>query len=62
MIMRPMGASLGMLSLALAVKWAFTLGATLGSAGILGLCALRRAMKDRKAGGVAPDPIHDAVT
>lgn len=62
MILRPMGASLGMLSLALAAKWAFVLGATLGSAGILGLCALRRAMKDRAPGSPPPDPIHDAAT
>ena len=61
MIMRPMGASLGMLSLALAVKWAFALGATLGSAGILGLCALRRAMQGRAPGSPPPDPIHDAA-
>lgn len=61
MILRPMGASLGMLSLALAAKWAFTLGAALGSAGILGLCALRRTMRDRDTGSPPPDPIHDAA-
>ncbi len=42
MILRPMGASLGMLSLALVAKWAFLLGLGLGAAAVAVMCSGRR--------------------
>ncbi|MFL1462082.1 hypothetical protein ACI6QG_07760 [Roseococcus sp. DSY-14] len=41
MILRPMGATMGMLSLALVAKWAFLAGMAAGSVAIGALCALR---------------------
>lgn len=65
MILRPFGAPLGMMTLALVAKWAFALGLGLGAVAVAGACAMRRAMG--RGDAHAPDPIHadpaeDAVT
>ncbi|MCW8084933.1 hypothetical protein [Sabulicella glaciei] len=65
MILRPFGAPLGMMTLALVAKWAFALGLGLGAAAMAGACALRRGMG--RGDHSASDPLHsepaeDAVT
>ncbi|WP_207537126.1 hypothetical protein [Sabulicella rubraurantiaca] len=58
MILRPFGAPLGMMTLALVAKCAFALGLGLGTAVLAGACALRRTMGRSDRG--ASDPIHHA--
>ena len=51
MILRPMGAPLGMLSLALVAKWAFLAGMAAGAAAMAALCALRGRRADAAMDG-----------
>lgn len=61
MILRPMGASLGMLSLALVAKWAFLLGLGLGGALLGAVCALRREREATDGAETAPAPAADGA-